>query len=43
MRYTLDHFMGYRIGLYNYATKQPGGYVDFDYFRYSKSIEEKGI
>lgn len=36
MRYTLDHFMGYRIGLFNYATKQTGGVVDFDYFRITK-------
>ncbi|WP_336773004.1 glycoside hydrolase family 43 protein [Paenibacillus sp. MMO-58] len=35
MKYTLDHFMGYRIGLFNYATKQSGGYVDFDYFRFA--------
>lgn len=34
MLYTLDHFMGYRIGLYNYATKESGGYVDFEYFHY---------
>lgn len=34
MKYTLDHFMGYRIGLYNYATMHIGGHVDFDYFRY---------
>jgi beta-xylosidase len=32
MEYTLPHFMGYRYGLFNYATKAPGGYVDFDYF-----------
>lgn len=32
MLYTLDQFMGYRIGLYNYATKELGGYVDFDFF-----------
>ncbi|MEI3220195.1 MAG: hypothetical protein V8S08_12040 [Lachnoclostridium sp.] len=25
--------MGYRFGLFNYATKSTGGYVDFDYFR----------
>ncbi|HVG17036.1 MAG TPA: glycoside hydrolase 43 family protein [Chitinophagaceae bacterium] len=37
MSYTLPHFMGYRFGLFNYATKETGGYVDFDYFR----IEEK--
>lgn len=36
MKYTLDHFMGYRIGLFNYATHQSGGYVDFDYFHYDR-------
>lgn len=38
MQYKLEHFMGYRFGLYNYATKQTGGYVDFDYFRYKKLV-----
>ncbi|QJD79249.1 glycoside hydrolase family 43 protein [Spirosoma rhododendri] len=33
MPYTIPHFMGYRFGLFNYATRQPGGYADFDYFR----------
>jgi len=38
MEYTLmEHFMGYRFGLYNYASKNPGGYADFDYFH----IEDK--
>ena len=32
MKYTLDHFMGYRIGLFSYCTKQTGGYVDIEYF-----------
>jgi len=32
MKYTLDHFMGYRIALFNYATSTTGGSVDFDYF-----------
>ncbi len=32
MSYTLPHFMGYRFGLFNYATRKAGGYVDFDYF-----------
>lgn len=36
MKYTLDHFMGYRIGLFNYATREVGGYVDFAYFHYYK-------
>lgn len=32
MSYTLPHFMGYRFGLFNYATKEAGGYADFDFF-----------
>jgi beta-xylosidase len=32
MRYTLPHFMGYRFGLFNYATKEASGRADFDYF-----------
>ncbi|WP_163581026.1 glycoside hydrolase 43 family protein [Gracilibacillus saliphilus] len=36
MKYTLDHFMGYRMGIFNYATKETGGYVDIDYFHYAK-------
>ncbi len=35
MKYTLDHFMGYRAALFCYATIQPGGYADFDYFHYT--------
>jgi beta-xylosidase len=34
MKYTLDHFMGYRAALFCYATIQTGGYADFDYFHY---------
>lgn len=33
MEYTLPHFMGYRFGLFNYATKNTGGFVDIDFFR----------
>lgn len=33
MPYTLPHFMGYRFGLFNYATKNIGGFADFDWFR----------
>nr|WP_315823557.1 hypothetical protein [Paraflavitalea speifideiaquila] len=33
MEYTLPHFMGYRFGLFTYATATTGGYVDFDWFR----------
>ncbi|WP_426587245.1 glycoside hydrolase family 43 protein [Mucilaginibacter sp. R-33] len=37
MVYTLPHFMGYRFGLFNYATRQSGGYVDFDFFHISNA------
>ena len=40
MAYTLPHFMGYRFGLFNYATKTPGGYVDFDYFRIKDQLTQ---
>lgn len=33
MDYNLKVFMGYRTYLYNYATKETGGYVDFDYYK----------
>lgn len=32
-------FMGTKFGIFNYATKKVGGYVDVDYFKYS--CEEK--
>lgn len=38
MRYTLDHFTGYRFALFNYATKTTGGFVDFDYFRIKSGL-----
>jgi beta-xylosidase len=39
MEYTLmEHFMGYRFGLFNYATKNTGGYADFDFFKISNDI-----
>lgn len=39
MRYTLPkHFMGYRFALFNWATKEHGGYVDFDFFHVSNRI-----
>lgn len=41
MAYTLPHFMGYRFGLFNYATKSTGGYVDFDYYRVNDKITKK--
>jgi beta-xylosidase len=41
MAYTLPHFMGYRFGLFNYATKETGGHADFDYFHITDSISGK--
>ncbi len=38
MEYTLPHFMGYRFGLFNYATKTAGGFADFDYYHISDEI-----
>jgi beta-xylosidase len=33
MAYTIPHFMGYRFALFNFATREAGGSVDFDWFR----------
>ncbi len=33
LRYTLDHFMGCRVGLFLYSTKEPGGEARFSDFR----------
>ena len=38
MVYTLPHFMGYRFALFNYATRNTGGAVDFDYFRVASKM-----
>jgi beta-xylosidase len=38
MAYTIPHFMGYRFGLFNYATMLSGGYVDFDFFHISNAL-----
>ena len=35
MSYTIPHFMGYRFGLFTYATAESGGHADFDYLRLS--------
>lgn len=41
MPYTIPHFMGYRFGLFNYATQMVGGFADFDYFRIEDKIISK--
>ena len=35
---SLAHFMGHRIGLFNYATQRAGGHVDFDYYALSDTL-----
>ena len=44
MVYTLPHFMGYRFGLFNSATRSAGGFVDFDYYRISDTlVQDKNL
>lgn len=38
MNYYGLHFMGYRYAIFNYSTKQMGGYVDVDFFRVGNEI-----
>ncbi len=38
MRFSLKIFTGNKFCLFNYATKETGGYVDFDWFRMSPGI-----
>ncbi len=40
MSYRLSHFMGYRFGLFNFATEEAGGAADFAYFRVSPDGDE---
>ncbi len=42
MDWSLSHFMGYRFGLFNYATESTGGYVDFDYYLLSDTLTADG-
>lgn len=39
MSYTIPHFMGYRFGLFHFATISAGGYVDFDSFKIGKAYD----
>lgn len=39
MIYNLRHFMGNRLAIYNFATKSTGGYVDVDFFDYTREKE----
>lgn len=40
MRYTLKIFTGNRFAIFNYATRQNGGYVDVDWFSTEENIDE---
>ncbi|NEG95301.1 family 43 glycosylhydrolase [Bifidobacterium sp. SMB2] len=40
--WSLSHFKGYRIGLFNYAKDTIGGYVDFDYYDLSDVLSADG-
>lgn len=41
MRYAISIFVGQRFYLFNYATKQNGGYVDFDWFSTEQNFTEE--
>ena len=38
MNYYGLHFLGYRYAIFNFPTKQSGGYVDVDYFRVENKL-----
>ncbi|MFN2127049.1 MAG: glycoside hydrolase 43 family protein [Anaerolineales bacterium] len=40
MEYSMPHFMGYRYGLFNYSTRDSGGFVDFDWFHITNERTE---
>ncbi|MCF0215831.1 MAG: family 43 glycosylhydrolase [Fibrobacteraceae bacterium] len=39
--YTLGMFVGYRFGLFNFATKTAGGYAEFDWFKVGDDFEDE--
>ncbi|WP_241246020.1 family 43 glycosylhydrolase [Microbacterium sp. 4R-513] len=40
---TLTHFMGHRIGLFDYATLEAGGHVDFDHYLLSDTLTSQNV
>ena len=38
LKYGLEHFMGCRTGLFNYASLTSGGYADFTNFTHEKLV-----
>ncbi|WP_227625449.1 family 43 glycosylhydrolase [Geofilum rubicundum] len=41
MAFNLSIFTGNKFGIFNYATKEPGGYVDVDWFSTEKNFSEE--
>ena len=41
LSYSLHMFVGYRFGLFNYATKTSGGYADFDWFKIGTDYKDE--
>ena len=41
LSYSLHMFVGYRFGLFNFATKTPGGYADFDWFKIGADYQDE--
>ena len=41
LSYSLHMFVGYRFGLFNYATKTSGGYADFDWFKIGTDVNDE--
>ncbi len=40
---SLAHFMGHRVGLFNYATQEKGGHVDFDHYLLSDTLTAQNL
>jgi len=41
LSFSLGMFVGYRFGLFNYATKTAGGYADFDWFKIGTDYKDE--
>ena len=41
LSYSLHMFVGYRFGLFNYATKTAGGHADFDWFKIGTDYKDE--
>ncbi len=41
LSFSLHMFVGYRFGLFNFATKTSGGYADFDWFKIGADVNDE--